>query len=467
MFFLLIIAIISVNTESSCLFDRCRCDSNSDQTVDIKCIPDLDQLNSGFPNRSYNHSNLINLFLINKYNIGKIPDEAFRHLNIKYLIIGQNNLKILSKNAFVGVGSISMLHLIESNLESIEPGSFMPLNNSLIELGFTNINVSLLNTINRELKQLKNLSTLKFNNLKLENFQSNWTHSLERLRYLSLASNRISTLQPNVFSSNIISLDLNENLINNVTNLLSSIQFGLNLKELKLKNNLISNLTTLSKLSNLEYLDLSNNKISVLSKIIFKNMTKLTHLYLSGNRLKNLDKNLFIDIKDLMVLLLNNNHLVVYPNISTLMRLKILDLSNQNGNLIKIDDYAFERNFEYVNTLTIYLNSNELSFASKSFCSRYSKENQIGSLDLSYDTLNKMDKCLFEQFKSNNSAKMIIKVESDKLNKNKTNECNCDIWEASRKFQISIFNLLECNETICNEKSLELFECDEKFKCSF
>ncbi|RNA18019.1 slit -like protein [Brachionus plicatilis] len=448
--FIIALAINFANTGSSCVFERCRCINNSDETIDIRCIPDLDRFNSGFPNRLANQSKPINVFLINKYSIGKIPDQAFRHLDIKYLIIGQNNLKILTKGAFEGAESISMLHLIENNLEEVEPGSLKALHESLTEFGLTNTNISLLNKINIELRQLKNLRTLKLNNLRLDKFEPNWTESLESLSYLSLASNRLSLLDSNVFSSKLISIDLSQNFVSNVTNLLSAIESGENLKELKLKKNQIKNLTSLSKLSNLEYLDLSSNEISILSKNMFRNLTKLTHLYLTSNRIKNLDQNLFLEMKDLMVLLLNNNFLVNHPNISTLMRLKILDLSSQHGNLVKIGEYAFERKYDFGNLLTLYLNLNEIKFEPKSFCSRQSTESRIGTLDLSLSTLNGMDMCIFRQFKSSRSAKMIIKIDQEKSKIEEASKCNCQIWKAANFFEIGIYGLPNCNQTVCD-----------------
>lgn len=463
MFVLFLISISFLYTESTCMFDKCSCINISDQSIDIKCIPDVNGVNLGFPKRVANISKPINVFLINKYDISEIPDQAFRYLDIKFLIIGQNNLKILNKDVFDGVKSISMLHLIESNLEVIEPGALKSLKESLTEFGLTNTNILLLNKINEELKNLKKLHTVKFNNLKLEKFEPEWTESLVNLNYLSLASNRISFLDSNVFSSSLISIDLNQNLVYNMSNLLYAIQSGENLKELKLKNNQITKLTSLSKLSNLEYLDLSNNKIEILFKKNFINMTKLTHLYLSGNRLKNIDKNLFMGFRNLMVLLLNNNFLNTYPNISSMIRLKILDLSNQNGKLIKIDDYAFDRNF--VHLLTLYLNSNDLSFEPKSFCSRFKTQSQINSLDLSLKTLNNMDKCIFKQFESNRPNKMLLRVQLEKSNLNELNECNCGIWQFAKHFNVTIYNYPNCNETECYEKKLETAECDKRFNC--
>lgn len=463
MFFLFLIILSFLRTESICVFEKCHCMNISHQSIDIKCMPDLNGPNFAFPKRVANTSKSINVFLINKYDIREIPEQAFRNLDIKYLIIGQNKLKVLNKTAFEGVESISMLHLIESNLEFIEPGTFKNLKDSLTEFGLINTNFSLLSKINTELKKLKKLQTVKYNNLRIEKFDPEWTDSLANLNYLSLASNRISFLDPNVFISSLISIDLSENLVSNVTNLLSAIQSGENLKELKLKNNQITELTSLSKLSNLEYLDLSNNKIENVSMENFKNMTKLTHLYLTGNRLKNIDTNSFLDAENLMVLLLNNNFLNIYPNISNMKRLKILDLSNQNGKLVKIDDYAFDRNF--IHLLTLYLNLNDLSFEPKSFCTRFKTESQINTLDLSLKTLNNMDKCIFKQFDSNRPNRMIIRIQSEKSNSNELSECNCDILQYAHHLNITIYNYPMCNKNECDQKQLEKVQCDKKFNC--
>jgi Leucine-rich repeat (LRR) protein len=108
-----------------------------------------------------------------------------------------------------------------------------------------------------------------------------------------------------------------------------------NVQKLKLTNWEIDGIkeipSIISELTNLQYLDLSGNNISDLSKI--KCLTNLQYLFFNGNKLSNLEK--IENLTNLISLELRGNNLSNLKGIERLANLRHLDVSGNNLSELK------------------------------------------------------------------------------------------------------------------------------------
>lgn len=462
-----------VQAQETCLYDGCFCTQNTDNSIDIKCLPTLNTDLNAFPKRlnsSLNQTN-VNLLLINKFSFETVPDDIFNGLKIKNLIFGQNSLKVLTRNAFRGVQSVAMLRFIENNLNFIEPGALDWLSDSLKELGLISLNITVekLDNFFKEIDSLKNMHTFKLNSVKLTEFKSKWAKVIQNVSYLSLASNSLKNLSPNIFASfeNLISLDLNQNLFNNFPDLIETIKpIAGQLRELKLNGNQIKELVEFPNFQYLELLDMSNNQLSSLAENIFENLTSLNYLYLSGNKLKDLEKSLFGKLDNLLVILLNNNFLTGFPNITNLAKLQILDMSNQHGSLKQVPDYAFERRMTF-NSLSLILETNDLTFAgNKAFCSHYSNVPEIHVVSLSHRSVKNLNKCMLKQLKTSIVSRAAIKVEKARTQMDYSTVCTCDLRSFASSLRVDLLGACsQLNDKSCPETKNVEKDCSDTFDC--
>jgi len=468
-------------TSSECLFEDCKCIKSFADYYDILCIADYTKINESIliPARS-NTTNMtnINTFLIKQYRFKTIPDGYFDGLNIKSLIIGENQLENLTTNAFRGVYSLQLLRIIEKNFKHIENDSLTWLNDKLNELGLWQINYNMENIDEffDEVKKVSSLKILKLMGYGLENFNVTWKSVFSNLTSLSLASNDLTSISPGVFDSatELVSLDLSNNLLSDLELTFEALlPLVYTLKELRLNGNSIEKLIDFPDFENLEILDLSNNKLAELNGTYFSKLTRLSHLYLSENKLQTIEESVFDEQRNLMVLLLNNNYLTHIPNIENLLRLQILDISNQNKQFKKITNYAFQRNEMPSNSLFINLVANEIKeFDDKAFCSSYSNVTEIGGMDISFESLENVSICILRQLRSAMTPKITLKIVEpiDKTATNLTHVCNCQLKQLSSISKINLTGICgyigdECDDEQENVDEL-CSEYEKKFDCN-
>lgn len=388
---------------SDCLFKGCSCSSSSlDNSYDVKCVYDIMSNNSRFPVRQSSSSfqnREINIMLVNRYSFKRIPDNIFRNLSIRTLILAENDLEVLNKRAFSGIRGLRMLHLIEKRLKRIEPGVFEPLGNGLTEINLINLigmTTGRVDEFFRETVYLEHLDTFKLNHMRFDTLKEEWMAFLGNLRYLSLASNNLRNLSVDLFelSTRLISLDLNDNYLSEIDPLFRTLDsVKSNLKELKLSSNGIRYLKDFPSFERLEFLDLSRNKLTWIGDSTFKQLRNLNYLHLNSNNIRNLHPEVFSPLENLLVLNLANNHISTLPHIRSLYKLQSFDVSSQNGSLISIADYGFDRGNLTTSSLSIDLSGNELThFGFKSFCSHRPSSNitQIHDVTLTYETVRNM-----------------------------------------------------------------------------
>lgn len=265
---------VSTNNSSSsdaCLFVNCKCTKNSDNSYDVLCISsDSETL---FPKRAGGSESraeqpVINTFLIKRYKFKQIPDDTFKDLIVRNLIIGENQLERLSVNAFRSIKSLGLLRIIEKNFQIIEPNAFEWVRDSLFELGLWQLNFKSkdVDLFFKQLATLDHLRTLNLMGYYLTEFKPEWTRVFANLSTLSLASNDIRALSPTIFDNakHLQTLDLSNNFLMNLTNVFDALRpLRTRLRELKLYGNSIDYIEEFPELDNLQVLDLANNKIKV------------------------------------------------------------------------------------------------------------------------------------------------------------------------------------------------------------
>ena len=481
-FTLLLFQCISSSVLPDCFFEGCKCVSIG-ASFDVMCVSENRQ--TKFPRRSSSYSNLtninINTFLIKKYDFRSIPDDSFNNLRINNLIIGENNMRILTKNVFRGVKSILLLRIIENNLDSFEVDSLSWLNETLNEVGLWQMNFKSdnIDSIFGELSSLSNLKTLKIMGYNMKKLRATWLPLLKHIHSFSLASNNLNSVQSNLFTlcENLISLDLSNNVLDDLGETLAALKpLESILKELKLNGNNIENMIKFPAFEMLEILDLSNNRFKHIHAHSFVNLPSLSHLYLSDNRLEAIDEISFTNNTNLAVLLLSGNYLSDVPNIKTNLKLKIIDMSNQNQKLTEIKSYSFERISKPLHPMNINLgsNANLVKFDNRSFCTRTSNTTEILALDISFESMKSFNKCLLKQLSSIISPKILLRIGLPLENvRNYSSVCTCELKSYATKINIDIsgacdlkYRSEDCNISVKKFERQRFDECQSlEFAC--
>ena len=108
--------------------------------------------------------------------------------------------------------------------------------------------------------------------------------NIDKIINLDISNSKISDLTGIEYFRNLKELDASNNNINDVSKI---VELG-NLTKLNLSNNKLNNKEELIKLVNLEILNISNNEISDISNFDVSKMTKLNNLDLSYNKIRDI-----------------------------------------------------------------------------------------------------------------------------------------------------------------------------------
>ncbi|RWS15631.1 slit 3 protein-like protein [Dinothrombium tinctorium] len=292
----------------------------------------------------------------------------------------------------------------------------------------------------RELPLLAFSGLSKLNNLTIRTFNSDWgelflqLHSgsfshLKVLQRVDLSRNSIVQLPDNLFCNllNLRFVNLSSNQFSEVVNIgfstknrdnsnhsckldafthldvslnkikvLTDRGFSLLLKlqVLSLRHNLISRAeeSSLSGLSQLSVLDLSNNQLVALPPRFFHAVQQsLTELYLQNNSITVLPPGLFNGLQQLLILDMSHNEIksnwIGVDTFSDLIRVNTIDLSFNK--LSRIDGLTFRSQY-HLQVLLLHHNEIE-SIADNAFASLYN----LQSLVLSHNRLSRIDGTCF------------------------------------------------------------------------
>ncbi|XP_032428895.1 podocan isoform X2 [Xiphophorus hellerii] len=145
------------------------------------------------------------------------------------------------------------------------------------------------------------------NKLTDEGLPNNMFNASDTLEILTISSNFLRVVPSNLPSS-LLRLHLKSNRLEKIP--AGAFEDLRNLRELYLQNNLLTNdgmdNETFSQLSNLEYLDLSNNNLSVVPMGLPRN---LVLLHLEKNAIRSIPGDALISVRNIEYLLLHNNKL--------------------------------------------------------------------------------------------------------------------------------------------------------------
>ncbi|GFN74436.1 variable lymphocyte receptor b [Plakobranchus ocellatus] len=160
--------------------------------------------------------------------------------------------------------------------------------------------------------------------------------ALQNASELFLDSNEIREIRSGLFSSMewLNNLVLNRNRISTIES--GALEGLTNLLVLRLENNLIkhipNNVFNRADVPELQYIDLSNNKLEIIESETFSNLTELDVLYLNHNRITYISQDAFKGLTKLSTLNLYDNSLT---SAAWVVGLPSLQMLNIGANLLK------------------------------------------------------------------------------------------------------------------------------------
>ncbi|CRL02651.1 CLUMA_CG015766, isoform A [Clunio marinus] len=327
------------------------------------------------------HRNLLEIDL--SYNaIEKITSQTFNGLELLQLInLSSNKIKSIEKSSFHHLPYLTYIDLTYNQLRNLSENAFEFLPNLLsIELMFNNLFTFSLKCF----KHVSNTSTpmsINISNNAIHHFDGELSTYLY-IHSLDASNNQLS--EPQAFKN--IGYSLRVLYLNgNNLSLLGNHAFG-DLPLLEILNLAFNNITSLRRrsfqgLSNLQELDLSYNKIESLQVEQFFNLKKLRYLKLNNNNIRSLPRDVFLNTR-IEYLDLSNNYISIWPVNSfsdvgfTLRSVRI------NANQLEYLDSTMFMNTQYLTELN--LSYNQLKILPDN---TFSTLNNLTSLDLSFNPL--------------------------------------------------------------------------------
>lgn len=490
------------NSTEACLFIDCSCQNILDTKLAINCTGAIG-IRGGvslyFPKRIDTENFMdfdkqIDSFLFIQNNFKTINDDTFKNLRIGCLELRENRLETLKTNTFRGIKQINRLLLInEKKLKTIEKDTFLPVKYLLLELdmSFNDIEDAEYDKFSTEITKLSTLQQLNLNNNRLTIIKSKWFVNLTSLDILNLGYNYLKKIEPDGFSElqNLQRIFLNNNRFNGYFDQSSFESLRPSLVRINLSNNKIRGLPVFGYLEKLRYLDLSNNSIELIETNTFTLLANLYSLDLNDNFISKMEKNALATLTNLYYLKLKNNYLAKLPDISKLASLVVLDVMNQNGHLISLNDFQFERIQMPNLALELNVAQNDIfNFKNKAFCSHNYQDSQIDKISLSFKTFSSLidsNHCIISQLKpvqylaGNYSNRQswthvnIIDISKDQ-DTSQINYCNCDLFLMFQNLKLNVTGLRNCDlfsydlsaNSCSNSSFIDTCFTQDDYKCS-
>lgn len=240
---------------------------------------------------------------------------------LQYLLLEANNITELGHGAFGRLPTVFEINLSDNQIDKIENRAF----EGLLQLLHLNLSSNLLSNISMEaFGSLVSLQTLDLSHNSLEKFNNKTNGVFDlcySLRTLNLSHNEVATINRKTFPSNpyvpyqLNTIDLSFNKLNVLT---KDITYGTQkVKSLNLSHNLLTDIKphVLSNLSAVEILDLSFNDLEDLTheEAKFKFPTNLTHLFLQNNKIARISDESFKNLTHIREINLSDNQMTTFP----------------------------------------------------------------------------------------------------------------------------------------------------------
>nr|XP_015813250.2 carboxypeptidase N subunit 2 [Nothobranchius furzeri] len=226
---------------------------------------------------------------------------------LQKLTLNFNNFKSLLPGTFDSLKQLETLQMKNNFISALPAYLFLNLN----KLRVLDLSQNRLEDVaNETFSGLRRLEVLKLNNNLISHLTPDTFSNVSQLRELHLEHNKLARLSDSSFSllTNLSVLNLRGNLLTTF----SRNVFGrepTHLKELNLRGNQLTQLSSLSALTSLTDLTLSENKLSSLAEDVFINLTALENLELSENQLVTLPERIFKHLFNIKEISLHRNNL--------------------------------------------------------------------------------------------------------------------------------------------------------------
>ncbi|XP_056439732.1 toll-like receptor 13 [Gadus chalcogrammus] len=318
-----------------------------------------------------NLPNLLRLDL-KRNSISKIESGTFVcQISLEVLNLNRNWLSVLKEGMFDGLVHLTELHLTDNHIYVVAPASFKSLRKlTLLNLGHNKLRK--LCHLTNILQNSPHLQTLNINSNKIPKFNS-WelSNTSTELVSLDLSLNHLKVFRvtadifPNLTSLKLKDKGKRKNIVWEVsdTSYLSGVSklyisgihsslhgmlevletFNSSLMYLKL-NHFNKNLRVLvnisCKMQLLTYLNLRNNCIIFIRSDMLSLCTNLNKLDLGENKISDISENSFQSLWQLNILIIKSNRLTSVPHAVRKTRISKLVLSFNNINVLGCDDFA-------------------------------------------------------------------------------------------------------------------------------
>lgn len=287
----------------------CKCDTTGTSGIHAKCSAFDDTQQFGLEIAYLDLSN------IPKSSGLKLTDRIFSNVGLKRIssiTLANSALKEIHVNAFHGLHNLNQLNLSRNHLGLLEPDMFAN-NTHLEKLSLSQNSLHNMQVKNSPYSEyflnIPSLQDLDLSGCSLSHLLPTMFKKLTTVTYVNLASNNISDIPKETFAPllDLGDLDLSDNKVSQ----LSSDMFKNNseINSLTMRNNPLSSLRGV-QIESLQILDLSLCKFTIIDMDTFVGFPNMRDLNLSANAITSINSNAFKKMTKLQNLDLSNNKLI-------------------------------------------------------------------------------------------------------------------------------------------------------------
>lgn len=290
--------------------------------------------------------------------LSHIPNKTFEvYKNVEFVDLSNIGLTTLKSTDFNGTRNLKYLSLAGNKITFIEEDLFQKVKKSIVSIDLSNNQIDDLHPSTfGDMEQLKklNLSNNKLGEFPMRALMGKWSDAPSKVEVLDLSNNKFSEIPTENFKK------LRE------------------VRTLNLSFNKISDLPSFlfSNMQNLREIDLSHNRITNIDKYAFAGVLNLRKVSLAHNQLQSLDRNIFGSHADILqqieYLDVSFNRIAIL-SVKTMTILPSLIFFDFSGNPIQsLNNKTLQQNVQLRNLSLAHCNLTEIE--SEDIRSRYFPE---------------------------------------------------------------------------------------------